>query len=392
MTVFFSFAFRPFFLLACLYASLAMTAWMIWIAMYAMGLDLPTLSISLPPYQWHAHEMLFGYAMAVITGFFLTAVPNWTGTRPVQGATLIALTVAWLAGRMAIWLSAYLPEILVSVLDLSLIAMLFGLVVKALSACWSKRNFIFVPILISLFSANLMVHLQQMGVTDDTLLTGHQLALNTILLLIAIIGGRVVPAFTTNALRRNGELDLPSPNALFDGLAIGSIVLVAGGDVVQLDDSLRSGLAVAAMLASALRMTTWRTVKTFGQPMVWIMHLGYLWLIIGLGLKAAALAGFMTSETTAQHALTIGAIGSMTIGVMVRAALGHTGRIIQSSPAIVFCFTLISTTAIVRVFAPDIFPDYYNLELLVAGLMWIAAFGTLSVLFWPILTRPRVNS
>jgi len=392
MTAFFSYAFRPFFLFAFIYAFVAMGAWLTWIGLYAAGAEVLEASISLPPYQWHAHEMMFGYAMAVITGFFLTAVPNWTNTRPVEGATLKALAGAWVAGRLAIWFSSYLPGLLVAALDLSLIFILLLLVLKALKARWSKRNFIFVPILLALLVANLLVHLEHMGITEDTMATGHMLALNVILLLIVIIGGRVVPAFTTNALRRLNETTLPQPNAIFDIASILSMILICVGDLIGLDDGLRGAIVVFAVIANALRMTKWRTSKVLDQPILWIIHLAYAWLIVGLALKAAALFDFGLTEITAIHALTVGTVGSMTIGVMTRAALGHTGRTIHASPTMVSAYVAISVAALIRVAGPALVPQYYNQALLLSGVLWAVLFMALSWNFWPILTRPRLNS
>jgi uncharacterized protein involved in response to NO len=392
MPVFFSYAFRPFFLFAFVYAFVAMSAWLTWIGLHAIGAQVLEMSISLPPFQWHAHEMLFGYSIAVITGFFLTAVPNWTDTRPVQGPTLVALASAWVVGRLAIWFSAYLPDLLVAGLDLLLIPMLLGLVLKALKSRWSKRNFIFVPILLTLFAGNLLVHLEQLGITEDTMSMGHTLALNVVLILIAIIGGRVIPAFTTNALRRLGEEELPQPYALFDVLSVVSIILIAIGDLLGLDDTLRGSLAVFAVVVNTLRMTKWQTAKTFNQPIVWIIHLGYAWLIIGMALKATALFGASLSEITAMHALTVGTVGSMTVGIMTRAALGHTGRLIHASPMIVAAYVMISLAALVRIIGPSMLPELYNEAMLLSGLLWVVLFAGLSWVFWPVLTRPRINT
>lgn len=387
-----SYAFRPFFLFAFTYAALAMIAWLVWIGLHAAGAQVLDASISLPPHQWHAHEMLFGYSMAAITGFFLTAVPNWTNTKPVQGTTLVVLVLAWLAGRIAVWFSAYLPPILTAGLDLSLIVILLGLVLNALKARPSKRNLIFVPILVALFAANLMAHLENIGITEDTLASGHMLALNTILVLIVIIGGRVIPAFTTNALRRLGEEQLPETLPAITILAIASVVLVTIGDVLQLDDTVRGGIAGFAALANALRMLRWQSFKTLDQPIVWVMHLGYLWLVIGFVLKASALLGDSISEISAIHALTVGAVGTMTIGIMTRAALGHTGRFIQASPAVTTAYIMMTVAAIVRVGGPALIPDYYNETMLISGVLWIGLYLCLAVVFWPILTRPRINS
>jgi len=392
MPILLTYAFRPFFLFSCLYACLAMIGWLALIGLHAAGGQVLEMSISMPPYQWHAHEMLFGYTLAVITGFFLTAVPNWTDTRPVQGVALGALVAAWIAGRLAIWFSAYLPALLVAGLDLLLIPMLMALVVKALMARWSKRNLIFLPILLSLFGGNLLAHLEQLGWTEDTMALGHTLALNVIVVLIVIIGGRVVPAFTTNALRKQGVENLPQSRKPLELASIISVVAIALGDLAGLDDQIRGGFAIFAAVANTLRFAGWCGTKILSQPIVWIMHLGYTWLIIGLTLKAIALFSPLLVEATALHALTIGAVGSMTIGVMTRASLGHTGRVIVASPMMVLAYAMISLAALTRVLGPMLVPEFYNEAMLAAGLLWIGAFVILSFIFWPILTKPRINS
>jgi len=369
-----------------------MIGWLALIGLHAAGGQVLEISISMPPYQWHAHEMLYGYTIAVITGFFLTAVPNWTDTRPVQGATLGALVAAWIAGRLAIWFSAYLPALLVAGLDLLLIPMLLAMVIKALMARFSKRNLIFLPILFALFCGNALAHLEQLGWTEDTTTMGHTLALNVIILLIVIIGGRVVPAFTTSALRKKGEENLPQSHKPLELASILSVIAIALGDLAGLDDQIRGGFAIFAVIANTLRFANWCGMKTLSDPIVWIMHLGYAWLILGLILKAVALLSPLLVEATALHALTVGAIGSMTIGVMTRASLGHTGRVIVASPMMVLAYAMVSLAALTRVLGPMLMPEYYNEAMLVAGFLWIGVYAILSSVFWPMLTKPRINT
>ncbi len=387
-----SYGFRVFFLFAGLYGALAMAAWLAWIGLHALNFEVVGMSIALPPHLWHAHEMIFGYTFAVIAGFFLTAVPSWTGRQPIQGGPLALLAAAWLAARLASWSSALLPAPLVAALDLFFIALLGLMIGRALIAGGSRRNLVFLPVLAVLFVANLLVHLEILGLLDGGLARGHLLALDMILLLIAVIGGRIVPAFTTNVLRNTGVEPLPRSHKALDIASIAAMALLLLADLIVPGSWIAGAMAGLAALAHALRLAGWRGAQTLNRPILWILHLGYAWLIAGLALKAAALLGGWLSEVTAMHALTVGAIGSMTLGVMSRAALGHTGRELVAPPAIVGAYVLLSLAAVIRVAGPALMPAHYNAAMVLSGLAWIAAFAIFSVVFWPILTRPRVRA
>ena len=389
LSVFFSYGFRPFFLLGPAYAAVAMIAWMAWIGIHAAGGQVVTMSTDFPPFRWHAHEMIFGYGLAIITGFFLTAVPNWTASKPISGGRLVALVVVWTLGRLAIWFSNSLPIELVAVIDLAYLPLLITLVMPKLMARKTARNLIFIPILTTMFIANLLVHLDRMGVEWADMASGHSLALDVLLMMIVIIGGRVIPAFTTNTLRSMGEEKFPVSDSLTDKLAILSIIIMAIMGLIDPGGELPGWAATAAALINGWRLSRWRGFKVLGTPIMWIVHVGYLWLVIGLTLKAAALLGGFLSEATAVHALTVGAIGSMTVGVLTRASLGHTGRKITASPAMVTAYLLISVAAASRIIGPALFPDYYNASMIVAGSSWSIAFLIITAINWPMLTKPR---
>lgn len=384
-----SYGFRVFFLLAGLYAALSMAAWLLWIGLHAMNVQVLKPSIAMPVHLWHGHEMLFGYGLAVIAGFLLTAVPSWTGRRPVAGGLLALLSGAWLAARLASWSSAHLPAALVAGLDLAFIAFLGGLVARALLAGWSPRNLVFLPVLACLLAANLLVHFEMLGLIEDGIAVGLTLALDAILVLIAVLGGRIVPAFTTNALRRTGVERLPRSYKPLEIAALASMVLLLLADLAWPGSKLTGAVAATAALCNGLRMIGWRSRLTLGQPILWILHLAYGWLVLGLLLKAVALLSGALSEITAIHALTVGAIGSMTLGVMSRAGLGHTGRPLVAPAPIVAAYGLVSLAALLRVAGPWLAPGFYNEVVMLAGLTWVAAFAIFSLVFWPILTRPR---
>ena len=385
---FFSYGFRPFFLLGCLFAAGSMAAWLAWIGLHAANGEVLRPTIATAPHQWHAHEMLFGYAMAMIAGFFLTAVPSWTGTKPVSGPMLGVLATAWILGRLAVWFSAYLPGILVAAVDVAFIPLLLALVSKSLFKRWAPRNFVFVPILAILLAANLTIHADWLGWLDDGAATAFGAGVDAVVLLIVIVGGRVVPAFTTNALRNTGHTALPVSRRPLD---VASIVLVAAVipiDAFYADGALAIGVAALAAWANAVRFIGWRGLATRGQPIVWVLHLAYAWVVIGLALKACAHAG-LVSHASALHALTVGAIGTMTLAVMSRASLGHTGRALVAAGPVVVAYVMINLSAFVRVAVPALLPEYYNQGMIVAGLLWLATYVTVSVVYWPILALPR---
>ncbi|MDA0654794.1 MAG: NnrS family protein [Proteobacteria bacterium] len=386
---FLTFGFRPFFLFAGIYAVLVMIAWILAVSPNQAIAQIPLALTDWPPQSWHAHEMLFGYALAVISGFFLTAVPNWTGSRPVQGNLLLSLAVVWVAARIANWTSAYVPALWVALLDAGYIIFLILVAIKGLSEGGSKRNFIFIPILLFFLTANLLVHGDRLGYTDETLRLGHILALDTVVLLITIIGGRVIPAFTTNVLHKNGETTLPTSHHVIEST---SIILVFGmllADLAQLSPFITGIIALGAAVVNAVRLAGWCGHKTLGQPILWVIHLGYLWLVIGLALRGWALIGGPMAHSDAIHALTIGAIGTMTLGIMTRAALGHTGRPLTVSRATGWAYGLITAAAVVRLVGPTLVPNAWTGVMHLSAGLWCLAFIIFVWVYWPILTRPR---
>jgi uncharacterized protein involved in response to NO len=382
--VFLEYGFRPFFLGAGIQASAAMAAWVYWIYLLGRG-DVPdTMTIAVPVHVWHAHEMIFGYALAVVAGFFLTAVPSWTGRQPVRGTLLAILFALWLAARFASWTSALLPPVIVAIPELAFIGMLSILVAQALLSGWSRRNFLFLPVLAAMFGADLLYHL---GLPYPA----HMLGLDTLLILIAVIGGRIVPAFTTNALRREGVEPLPRASDKRDVAAVIAMVLMAVADLAMPASTTTGAIAIVAGLLIAVRMIGWRTENTLGSPILWILHLGYAWLAFGLVLKGAALVTGFTGEITTIHALTVGAVGSMTLGVMSRAALGHTGRQLRVSFPTIVAYVLVNLAAASRVAGPIFSHGFYDESILISGVMWCGAFLIFSATYWPVLTRPRVG-
>lgn len=390
--VFLSYGFRPFFLFAGAYAVIAAAAWLSILHRLHTGAAGSFPQGTMPPHFWHGHEMLFGYVAATIAGFFLTAAPSWTGREPVRGAPLGALALVWIAGRIALWSAATLPPLVVAAVDLLFVPFLAAVVIRALSGGWSKRNAIFLPVFAALFAGNLLYHLDAAGIAPGYAGRGLNLALDTVLFLIAVLGGRIVPAFTTNALRRAGEERLPVSRAPLEAAALLSIAALVVIDLLLPDGRAAGVLAAIAAVLHAARFAGWRGHRTLAEPILWIIHLGYLWLIVGFALKAAALLGGWLPATAASHALTIGAIGCMTLGVMSRAALGHTGRALRVAPAIVAAYVLVTAAALVRVLGPALLPAYALPALAATAILWIAGFGLFTYIYFPILIRPRARA
>jgi uncharacterized protein involved in response to NO len=390
--VFFEYGFRPFFLGAGIQAVLAMLAWMAWITLQQQDAGWVGLSIAGPVHQWHAHEMIFGYGLAVVTGFFLTAVPNWTGRQPVRGFLLAILFGLWLFARIASWTSAWLPPAAVALPELAFIGMLAYLVAQALLSGWSKRNFVFLPLLTVLFVSAALYHLEAMAITGWTSGIGHLLAIDALIVLVTVIGGRVVPAFTTNVLRREGVEPLPRASDKRDTVAILMVVAVLVADLVAPGSVATGWVALAAGIAASVRMAGWRAGHVLSSPILWVLHLGYAWLAFGLLFKGFALVTEAVPEILALHALTIGALGCMTLGVMTRAALGHTGRPLKVPSAIAVSYLLVSLAAAVRITWPLLEFPFDDAAMLASGLLWSAAFLIFTVVYWPVLTGPRISA
>ena len=379
----FAFAFRPFFLLAGLQAGLSV---LLWLAVYFAALPAPAA-----PAVWHGHEMLFGFAAAVVAGFLLTAVANWTATPPLQGWALAGLAGVWLAGRIAYGLGAWLPAGAVAAVDLAFLPLLAAAFARQVFAARQRRQYAFLGVLAALFAGNLLTHLEALGVGWADARAGLLLAVDVLVLLIAVMGGRIIPSFTANALRLGGD---PHPVAVrpwLERLAAPSILVVLVADLAA-EQSPAAGLAaLAAAVVHGLRLAGWQSLRTRAQPILWVLHVGYGWLVAGLALKGLAPFADAVPASAALHALTVGAIGVLTLGVMSRVALGHTGRALMAHPLTVAAYVLVILAALLRVATPILLPDAYGLGIAASGALWSLGFALFVAVFAPILTRPRAD-
>ncbi|HJQ58050.1 MAG TPA: NnrS family protein [Vineibacter sp.] len=381
-----AYGFRPFFLLAALYAAFAIPVYLTWLEGFGHEPQ------RVPVVVWHGHEMLFGFAGAALGGFLLTAVPAWTGAGAVAGPRLGVLVVLWLLGRVAMGLLDALPWQVVAAADIVFLPAVACAVAPALIKANNRRNYAFFVVVAAMTLANALVHLEAGGVLHEGR-RGLFLALDILLLMITLISGRIVPVFTGTFLRvcQPGSSAI-APNPVLDALCIASMAVVAVADLVWGDSEAFVGYAclfTAVMLA--VRLARWRTVSTIGTPILFILHAGVIWLVLGLAARGLALAVGLLPSTAALHILTMGAIGTMIMGVMSRAALGHTGREMKASPAMVMAYVLLALAVLTRLAGGLLDGGQAPGLLLGAGILWTAAFGLFAGVIAPIVLLPRVD-
>lgn len=378
--------FRPFFLLAGLDAVTNMGLWL-WVFLNPQSWP----AGALPPAYWHAHEMLFGFAGAAIGGFLLTAIPNWTGRAPYRGKLLYLLVTLWLSGRIALLPFVHVPLLPGSMLDLAFYPALCLALAPALLRARKFRNLPFLALLLLLFAGNLCFHLGRGGVLDIGAHIGLAMALDIILVMIVIIGGRIIPAFTRNGLLTQGIQTSLRSNAWIERISIAAILAMVIGDMAFPLSRISGALSLAAALAQAARFCQWQGYRTFRDPLLWVLHLGYAWMVAGLGLKAASLLLDTAIAERWIHALTVGAFATMILAVMTRASLGHTGRPLVAPRSIPAAYILVSCAAVIRIFGPTLLPMHYDIVIGFSGSLWIAAFLIFLWAYGSILTLPRCD-
>ncbi|MBV1699688.1 MAG: NnrS family protein [Hyphomicrobiales bacterium] len=381
---FLSAGFRPFFLLAAFWAAVAIPIWLI---VLTGQYQLPS---KLSPVVWHVHEMIFGYGAAVVAGFLLTAIPNWTGRMPLQDGPLVLLLALWMAGRFAVMFSAALGAQSVAVLDLAFPAVFAIAVAREIVAGGNWRNLPMLAALLLLLAGNLLVHLGALGVAP-TAEIGNRIGVATLLLLISLIGGRIIPSFTRNWLAKaRPQISAPATFGAVDRAALAIVALTLAVWAYQPNFAVAAWLELLAGLTVGLRLARWRGHATLREPLVTILHIGYGWLALGFLLLAANHFVPILPPTAALHAFTVGAIGTMTLAVMTRASLGHTGRPVTAGRGTTTIYALVTIAAVVRLIAP-LGGAHYILLLAVAGAAWSGAFGLFVLLYAKALALPRAR-
>lgn len=371
--------FRPFFLGAGLFALAAIA---VWPAVFLGEVILPT---AFSPVEWHAHEMLFGYGAAVIAGFLLTAIPNWTGRLPVAGNALGSLVLLWFSGRVAVLVSARIGWAAAAVIDVAFLAVFALVVAREIAAGKNWRNLKVVGVVGLLGLANLAFHLEA-HFTGDADLAGRA-ALALIVFLILLFGGRVVPSFTGNWLARRPNERRPAPFDRWDAYALAASALALVAWIAIPDNGLTGLALIAAGLATLARLARWRGWRTVSDPLVLVLHGAFLLVALGyLAAGASALAPDHVPAAAGLHVWAIGGIGGMTLAMMTRATLGHSGRALAATPGTVTVYLLVAAALVARV-AMACLPQWTAPLMLAAAAFWCAAFAGFVVLYWPMLAR-----
>jgi len=380
----FAYGFRSSFLLAGIAAMLLMPLWAL---SFVTGTPLGS---SWPPMLWHAHEMLFGFIASAMAGFLLTAVPSWTGQKGSAGRPLVIFASIWLAARMLIASSALWSAVLVAAVDLAFLPALVVLVAPPLLRSRSRNT----PLLVVLglfWLTNLTFHVGLLRHNPPLALHALHVGIDIVLVLVTVIGGRIIPSFTRSALRPLGMPDAVHNSPVVTGLAIAAMVSVTLSDVFWPESRVAGVIAAVAACIQAVRLLQWETWRTLRQPIVWVLHLSYAWLPVGLALKAIALLSGTAIAAFWLHALTIGALTTMILGVMTRASLGHTGRPLIVDPLITLAYLLLTAAAVVRVFGLSALGLNYPVVIIWSALFWTIAFALFVVLYAPILCGPRAD-
>lgn len=350
------------------------------------------LSTAMDPVSWHAHAFLFGYLGAVIAGFLLTAVPNWTGRAPLSGWPLAMLSALWLAGRICVLFSASLPFWLTALIDVGFLVLLALVVTREIILGRNWRNMIVVALLGAFILANAMYHWDAAQGGYAAQGAGFRLGLASALLLVALIGGRIVPAFTRNWLVKRGDADLPA--SPMSGLDIVALATFAAGLLIWVVAPWSLWAGYALLLASGLhfvRLARWKGHKTISEPLLWVLHVAYAFLPLGALIEGLSiLRPDLLANAPALHVWMIGAIGLMSLGVMTRATLGHTGHALTAGPGAQAVFWMLILAGVVRLCA-GIWPPMANELYAASGSLWFGAFGGFAILFGPKLLRPRIS-
>lgn len=376
--------FRASFLLAGIAAVLLVPLWAL---SFVTG---TSLGSSWPPTLWHAHEMLFGFIASAMAGFLLTAVPSWTGEKGIAGRPLVILASIWLAARVLIASSSLWPAVLIAAVDLAFLPVLGVLIARSLLRSRNRNTPL--PGVLGLFWLTNLVF--QIGLIRNNLpLALHALhvGINIVLVLVTVIGGRIVPSFTSSALRPLGLEDAVHSTPALTGLAISGMIAVTLSDVFWPESRVAGVIAAAAASLQAARLLQWAPWRTLRQPIVWVLHLSYAWLPVGLALKAVALLSGAAFSAFWLHALTIGALATMILAVMTRASLGHTGRALIVDPRITLAYLLLTVAALMRVFGLSAFRLNYSVVIIWSALFWTIAFALFVAVYAPILCGPRAD-
>lgn len=372
--------FRPFFLFGAVWAAIAI---LLWIPTFEGHVVLPT---AYAPIDWHVHELLFGYVAAAVAGFLLTAIPNWTGRLPVVGRPLAGLVGLWVAGRIAMLVSGPIGAIPAAIVDLAFLFVLVGITLREVAAGKNWRNLRVVGIVAVFALGNLLFHVE--AIVSGAAAYGTRIGIAAAVMLVALIGGRVVPSFTANWLRPRGPGAMPVPFDRFDGVVIAASAIALASWVALPEARAVGAVLLGAGLLQTARLWRWAGWRTMGESLVLVLHVAYLFVPLGFLLLGATLLGVLPIPASAAlHAWTVGALGLMTLAIMTRASLGHTGRMLTAGRGqqIVYAGAVIAALARIAM-------GFGRAEIVflhIAMLGWLVAFVGFTIVYFPILARPR---
>jgi len=376
----FALGFRAFFALAGLFALILIA---LWSSIYEGVLVTDNYY---PSRYWHAHEMLLGYSIAVIAGFLLTAVKNWTGVQTLQGDKLAGLCLLWVYGRITPFYSELIPDTLIALIDFSFLPTLAYFIAKPIIKSGNYRNLFFIGLLLLIAFGNACIHAEILGYSEASAELGLDLVVAIIIMMILIIAGRVFPFFTERGL--TGVIAIRNP--MLDAVAIASSALVFMLLIINVTGLLLTIVAIAAVIANIARVAGWYERRIWYVPLLWVLYMGYAWIIMGFVFVALSSQNLILASV-ATHAFTVGGIGVLTLGMMARVSLGHTGRAMKASNTIAIAFALINLAALFRVFLPALLPDWYGSFLILSIYSWLAAFSLFVFIYMPILSSARVD-
>lgn len=388
---FFGEGFRVFFWGAGIWALLSLAFWLLWLGIHWMGGAFTALPFSMPPHQWHGHELVFGYGTAALGGFFLTAVPNWTGAKAARHLFIATVAGIWLAGRIAMWFSGALPPLAVALVDLAFLPMLAAKIATQLWQRPKPQNMVFLGFISLVWVANLLVHLDWMEKTNDTASAGLYAGLYALCAMIAVVGGRVTPAFTRNAMLREGQEEhLPVSRKYVELPAVALFALIPLGHMAGFPDPFMAVLFGLAGLLQILRVLGWQPRFAASQPIIWTLHLSLTLIGLGYVMTALALVGF-GSGVGAFHVTAIGGVAGMTLAVMSRATLGHSGRPLQAPITVAIAYALVPGAALLRWLAAEAPGNWYFPFIMASGAVWLLAFALYLFGLWPAFFGPRAG-
>ncbi len=373
---FLSHGFRPFFLAAALWSTISL---MIWLSIW-LGLAPDSLAFDV---SWHAHEMLFGFVAAAIAGFILTAIPNWTGRLPVRGFGLGALAMLWLAGRVAMLGTNAMGNIIVAGVDSAFLLSLAFVVWREIIAGRNWRNSGPAAIISLLAAANIFFH-STLIIPHLSTAMAERLAIMLIIILISVIGGRVVPSFTRNVLAKSGAAKLPTPMNRFDVAVIAITAITGLSWTFRPEAGLSGVLAALAAVLHIVRLGRWRGLAIAHEPMLWVLHIGYLWIGVGFGLLGTQILTGLVPPSAAIHAFTAGTMGTMIVAIMTRATLGHNGMALKAGPATVTLYICVTLATLMRLMASI---NGATVFFWLSGGLWVLAFALFAAAYWKPLTR-----